>query len=306
MDLSQTFKDFSREDRELIDHTLRFVAERSWRLGDEGFFQDLVKFLGNALNVAHAFCDMIDSADESKVRTIARYAHGEIVQNIAYRLTGTPCENVVGQTVCIYSEGVQALFPKDKVLVDMKAESYAGIPLWSSEGKALGLIALIDEQPLEKPELVQTLLRVVAARAGAELERLTVVEQLRFSESRFADFARVSSDWFWETDSQLRFSYFSERFEDVAGVPPQDLLGRTRAQVGAPGATREALEKLVQDMEQHLPFRDFEHLRVRPSGEIVYLAISGTPAFDADGRFIGYRGIGRDITRYKEVQAELI
>jgi signal transduction histidine kinase len=53
---------------------------------------------------------------------------------------------------------------------------------------------------------------------------------------------------------------------------------------------------MLTSMENYLPFRNFEHHREKSNGEIVYLSISGVPVFENDGTFIGYRGIGRDIT----------
>lgn len=119
---------------------------------------------------------------------------------------------------------------------------------------------------------------------------------LHNSERRLSDFTDVSSDWFWETDDQLRFSYFSWRFEDVTSVAPEVLLGKTRREVGAPGADPEAYNAMLASMDNHLPFRNFEHHREKSNGEIAYLSISGGPVFEDDGTFVGYRGIGRDIT----------
>jgi signal transduction histidine kinase len=54
-----------------------------------------------------------------------------------------------------------------------------------------------------------------------------------------------------------------------------------------------------------LPFRDFEHTRQRPDGTLAFLSISGRPIFDEDGVFIGYRGVGRDISGRKKDQKTL-
>lgn len=129
--------------------------------------------------------------------------------------------------------------------------------------------------------------------------------QLRQSERRFADFADISSDWFWETDDQLRFSFFSPRFEVVSGVPPQQLLGKTREEVGAPDSDPVQYQILLENMRDRLPFRDFEHSRQRPDGTLSFLSISGRPVFDDNDIFIGYRGVGSDITGRKKDQKTL-
>ena len=68
---------------------------------------------------------------------------------------------------------------------------------------------------------------------------------IQSGERRFADFASVSSDWFWETDADLKFSYFSDRFEDITGVAPDELLGRTHEQTGAPGSDPSAYAEML-------------------------------------------------------------
>ena len=128
---------------------------------------------------------------------------------------------------------------------------------------------------------------------------------LRRTQSRLSDYADISSDWFWETDDKLRFSYFSARFEEVSGTPPEKFMGKTRREIGAPDADPYEYQAMLENMDNQLPFRDFEHSRIRPDGSKAYLSISGRPAYDDNGTFIGYRGIGRDITERKRSQKVL-
>jgi len=124
------------------------------------------------------------------------------------------------------------------------------------------------------------------------------------SQKRFRDFANSSSDWFWEMDDQLRFSYFSGRFEEMTGVHPSKLLGKTREETGIPGVEKDVWEKHLATLRNHEPFREFVHPRDK-NGEIVWVAISGEPAFDPDGHFLGYRGTGSDITERRAADEAL-
>jgi PAS domain S-box-containing protein len=127
-----------------------------------------------------------------------------------------------------------------------------------------------------------------------------------FQERRLHDFAESGSDWFWEMDENLRFSYFSESFEAVTGVSPEKLLGKTRAETGIPNMPVEAFNKHLSTLENQEPFRDFIHPRDKDDGTRVWLSISGKPVFSSDGRFLGYRGSGSDITALHEAQQELV
>lgn len=194
----------------------------------------------------------------------------------------------------------------DSYLADLK--SYAHSPYYKAYQRWL-------EQPNRPalPDWALWSLAVLAAVLGgsflanAYLKRRIAQARtsLAASQQRFHDFAKSSTDWFWEMDEQLRFSFFSERFERVTGVPPANLLGKTREETGIPGVDPASWQNHLGDLKARRAFRDFVHPRVRPDGVTVYLAISGVPVFDETGRFLGYRGSGRDITRQKQSEAAL-
>ena len=127
-----------------------------------------------------------------------------------------------------------------------------------------------------------------------------------FQEKRLRDFATAGADWFWEMDENLRFSYFSDMFEDVTGVSPGNLLGKTREESGSPNISTEYWEEHLKILREHQPFRNFVHPRELEGGDRVWLAINGVPAFDDSGIFLGYRGTGSDITVRKKVEGELL
>lgn len=130
--------------------------------------------------------------------------------------------------------------------------------------------------------------------------RKMAVRELRNSERRFRDFAETAADWFWETDSDLRFSYLSERFSNIVGVPIDQVLGMTATQ-SIPGqiVDEKSFASYVDCIRTRQPFAAFEFQWARPDGNIQVLRISGRPVFDEHGRFKGYRGSGSDITEAK-------
>ena len=58
-------------------------------------------------------------------------------------------------------------------------------------------------------------------------------------------------------------------------------------------------------LDAHLPFRDFELARPTRDGDKRYVSVSALPMFDPTGRFLGYRGVGRDITDRKRAEQAL-
>ena len=129
---------------------------------------------------------------------------------------------------------------------------------------------------------------------------------LNNQEDRFREFAASASDWFWEMDTELRFKYFSDRFEQVTGVHPDHLIGKTRYETPIKNVDPGQWEYHLYALENRLPFRDFIHPRRRPDGTEVWLSINGQPSFDTNGEFTGFRGTGSDITQLHKTQEMLV
>ena len=120
------------------------------------------------------------------------------------------------------------------------------------------------------------------------------------SEQRLRNYAEMASDWFWEQDADLRFSWTSPTSPAHRIGASSD--GMTRwEQVGA-DPTDPAWAYHIAELMAHHPFRDFHYERVGITGDIRHVSVSGTPVFGSDGKFAGYRGTGRDVT--SEVAAE--
>ncbi len=133
-------------------------------------------------------------------------------------------------------------------------------------------------------------------------ERLDAEERLRKSETRFRDFAESSTDWLWEQDAELRFTFLSHGALERFGLSREQLIGRRREETAPLGVTNEQWRSHLDDLAAHRPFRDFRMCRLGADNRHRWCTINGWPTFDHDGRFTGYRGTGRDITN--EVEAE--
>ncbi len=128
-------------------------------------------------------------------------------------------------------------------------------------------------------------------------------QALQDSQQRFKDLAEAASDWFWETDADLRFTFVSPRVRQVMGVEVTHFLGRTLfdlADEAPDGVTsRRQLERLLDRQ----PFRDVDLAQTLPDDRIKHLRISGRPVFDKQGRFLGFRGTATDVSAEVEARA---
>jgi len=135
------------------------------------------------------------------------------------------------------------------------------------------------------------------------LFRLLLIRQkaLRENEMRFRDIAESATDWFWELDENLRFSWFSDRLRKVTGVDPKDVIGKSAGDLIEQDKWRRHLE----DLEAHRSFRDFQYQYHGDKSRPQNWSISGAPVFDEQGQFAGYRGTGTDITAQVTAQSEM-
>ncbi len=126
------------------------------------------------------------------------------------------------------------------------------------------------------------------------------ISEMKAAEQRLIGFAHTSSDWFWEMDSNLRFSYFSERARELSSTDIEGMLGRSRLDVVM--EMDDNWRAHFDDLKHRRPFRDFRYSKRGKDGEICHLSINGLPVFDQSGAFVGYRGTGTNIT--ERVKAE--
>ncbi len=164
--------------RKRTEDVLKFLVECGTTPSGEDFFRALARYLGHNLGMDFVCIDRLEEGLLAAT-TLAVYFDGKFDDNVSYALKDTPCGDVVGKSICSFAKGVRHLFPKDQVLQDMKAESYLGTTLWSSQGRPIGLIAVIGRQPLADTALAASILQLVAVRAAGELERRRAEEALR-------------------------------------------------------------------------------------------------------------------------------
>ena len=168
----------------LSEETVREIIEGTAAVTGADFFRSLVRHLARALEVRYAFIAECTDNAKSQVHTLAFWIGDSFADNISFPLRGTPCKRVIAGEICCFPESLQTLFPEDQGLVDLRAESYLGLPLLASSGNILGHLVVMDEKPMRSIRKQIPILQLFAARAGAELERKRAHEALKKSEER--------------------------------------------------------------------------------------------------------------------------
>jgi diguanylate cyclase (GGDEF)-like protein/PAS domain S-box-containing protein len=165
----------------------------------------------------------------------------------------------------------------------------------ASEGRRIGVVSITSRDVRQPDERLLQAARVIGGQLGQFLQRKRTEEALRESEARFRALTQMSSDFFWETDLEHRFTQFVHGSGYNAKLG-QQVLGKAAWDLPSTSPDEAGWAALRATMEARRLFREFELGRPRQSGAPVHFSVSGDPRFGDDGRFLGYRGVGRDIT----------
>ncbi len=259
------------------------------------FFESLVRHLSENLGVAHV--RVVEFAAPGRAKTVAVWQDGQLAGDYEYDTRGTPCERVIAEGFCCVPQDVLRRFPDSTALADLGAESYLGIPLRDSQGAAIGFLAVIDRKPLQDPAFAESLLRMVATRVSAELERMNAERELRASRQRLCAVIEQAPVILWTTDNDMRVTSTMGAGLAALGVAPNATIGRRLDEILEPGHP------------------GLEHHRCALDGGRVTIAETEwrgrryesvvQPFRDHEGRVAGCLGVAVDITERKELQDQL-
>ena len=212
--------------RTRVEQAMRRAALAVSAAEGEGLFADLVRSLAEILAVDIAFIALPLPGDAARLRMLAFYVDGRMVEDFEYALAGTPCEQVLGQEYHFFPSALAERFPLDEDFRRLRVDAYAGYPLTGAHGRSIGLISVVSRRPLADPGLVEAMLKIFAARAVTEIERRRADEALRASEEQYRAIFNASDDALILWDSQVRRVDVNPAYERMFGWKREEVIGR--------------------------------------------------------------------------------
>lgn len=288
----------------MVEQALAALATTLAPLTGSAFFQAISRHLIEALGLDYAFVGRLNPSGDG-VNIIAGWAQNQPMTPFYYDLTDTPCARVMVHGYQIHPVNVQALFPEDKLLVQMNIESYIGGALFDKQYQPMGILVALGTRPLQQPELAKRLLEVFDDRVSAEIFRQQAERNLRANEEKFRALVETTNDWIWEVDIHGRYTYVSPQIESLLGYTPEEVLGKTPFDFmpkEEAASIRRAFHTIASEGR---PFQNLENINLHKNGSLVVLETNGMPILDENQKLTGYRGIDRDITLRKQVEQQL-
>jgi len=220
--------------RKMEEELLRTVSEATSGYVGYDYFKELSKFITLTLGVKYSLITECANEEKTRVRTIAFVEHATPIENIEYDLKGTPCEIVMSGKDYFCAAELEKNFPKEKGL-----QSYVAVPIYSPRtGEMLGHIAALDDKPMTESQNQTSILRIFAARAGSEIDRIKAEQklketledaniqlqiQLKESEKRFRDLFEEAPIAYVNEGLDSKFIKANRAALKILGVNPEEV-----------------------------------------------------------------------------------
>jgi len=253
-----------------VNAALRTIVEGTATETGQQFFKALVKNLCLALNTHGAWVTEY-LAEARRLRALAFWLDGRLVDDYEYSLAGTPCEPVIDGTHLVHiPENVVRLFPQDPDLPAMGAVSYMGVPLLDIDDKILGHLAVLDTRPMPEEPRSLALFKIFAARAAAELQRLRAENDVIEREEKLSRLVDSAMDAIIEIDRNFNVILMNPAAEKILGAAADRIIGHEFTRF---------LDRKDREKLKHL----IEQLDTLPAGRQYLWIAGGLKVIDAGG-----------------------
>jgi PAS domain S-box-containing protein len=309
-------------DRKRAERQLQNLIEGTAATTGQNFFSALVSHIAVALDVSYA---MVAEQVDGRLQVLAFWANGALQPTFSCQPVQTPCEQVLQDGKYYCHSCVQREFPNTSYLAEMRAESYLGLALHDTQGKAIGSLCILHHQPMRDPQQAENLLRVFAARAAAELEReraTQALEQLnqelerkveertaalQASEERWQLVLKGSNDGIWDWDVTTNRVFYSSRWKTMRGFAENEI--STSREEWAKGIHPDDYARVIAATNDHFArkteFFEMEYRAQCKDGSYIWILDRGQALWNESGQVIRMSGSETDITARKQVEVAL-
>lgn len=293
--------------RQQTEETLQEIAKSVSASTGGAFFETLVQKLATTLNLDYAFIGTLNENHWS-ISTIALCTQTGLLSNFTYELQGTPCEVAIAQNFCRYSAKMQQQFPHDWRIHDWQINSYMAVPLTHTSGTVIGLLALMHRQSITNAVLAESVLKIFANRAAAELERQRAEMTLRQQQDLLQMALESARMGAWDWNVVTGEEQWSRQTAAIFGVEVDtDHINRTYPDFLAKVHPDDKPELIAAQQATLDGIQEYnvEYRIVLPDGTVRWINSVGNVLRDDSDRPLRLTGVALDISTRKQTEAAL-
>lgn len=209
------------------------------------FLRRLVLALSRVLEKRIAMVCVLQIEDGKQImNAMAICDGGAMMDPTCYELACTPCEDAMLQGRACFLNSVSETFPEDTYLDLVDAECYVGIRLDDQQGNPIGLLSVLDDQPLTDAREIELILQMYAPRVAAELDQLKTSDRVRELtedleaevQKRTAELVRANAvvqsivdrttDGIGGVDAEGNITYMNRKLADMIGRSMGEVIGQ--------------------------------------------------------------------------------
>ncbi|MCT7951758.1 PAS domain-containing protein [Ancylothrix sp. C2] len=296
-------------ERKQREQALKLIVEGTASAIGDNFMRSCVRFLAEIMGVRYALIVEIAEDNPQLLKSLAFWQGETWGEYFEYDLKGSPCEKVVNEGGILHcADTMQSLFPDSLGASKLNAQSYLGIPLVNSEGKTLGILAVLDVKPIWWQQGFEEILKIFAARAGAELERQRIEEELKSSKERFKLAMQGANDGLWDWNLETDSVYSSPRNSEMVGYEEGEIGTGIEAWLDLihPEDRPQILRGIWQYFNKKIPKYEATFRMRHKNGEYIWILSRGFGIWNDQGKIVRAVGTHVDITERKKVELELL
>ena len=282
-----------------FDDILRAISQEVSTTSSTDFFPAFLHQLVEVFDVEYGLIGRIAKNDSSRVDSVATCSRSRELPAFSYELPGSPCESLAAckKTHC-FKSGIRQLFPDNRHLASLEAESYIGSPLFNSTGELIGFLVLIDTRPLDNTKNIEAIFDLFSARCASELELQEKNLQLRqiFKATEYSPSSIII------TDKEGRIEYVNPKFTDLTGYSLDEVRGKNPRILSNPRLRPDAKTLWATLRAGREWCGTFHNLKKDGSPYLERACIS--PIFDENNKITHYVAVKEDVTSLKQSEEE--
>jgi len=271
------------EDLQWANDAIAALASDTGQVMGLEFLQTLTQQLSLILKVRDVFITEWVPGRTDRVRTVAGWCHNRTADPLEYDLSYAPCKQVLEEGEAFFPQRTRQLFPEDEYLTIHHIESYMGMALISGAGQPTGHLCIMDSHPFPFDHTQgRMIVKVFAARAGVELERVRAEEALRTREERFRTLYDHNPSMYFTLAHDATVISVNQHGATQLGYTPEELIGRSVLTVFDSADRHTVLNQLRQCTKNPFHTFEWEIQKIRKDGTRLWVHERARAIADSD------------------------
>lgn len=190
-------------ERKNFESILKEIAEGITSSIGNSFFESIVQYTCETLKVDYAFIAQL-SDDRKYAHSLAFWGENSLQKNFEYKLKNSPSKKVLKEGTTTFFDNLSHDYPHDKFISDLEIKNYLARPLFNSDGKALGLLVILNKSTIDNLDFTKSVLEIFSTRCSAEIERLQYVREIVAAKEEAEKSNNLKSDFLAQMSHEIR------------------------------------------------------------------------------------------------------